>query len=80
MVTYTLIWLFIAVGLWIFGFFLGRCARKLPFIDDRLPWTLSRDQVIRANRQSQRLCGASADKMATLSGMRSLSVILLAAS
>jgi hypothetical protein len=29
----------------VFGFFVGRCARKLPFIDDGLPWTLSRSQI-----------------------------------
>ena len=22
----------------LFGFFVGRCARKLPVIDDKLPW------------------------------------------
>jgi len=27
------------------GFWAGRCARKLPIIDDNLPWTLSRYQV-----------------------------------
>lgn len=30
----------LAAGL--FGFFVGRCARKLPVIDDNLPWTLHR--------------------------------------
>jgi hypothetical protein len=27
------------------GFWIGRCARKLPVIDDKLPWTLHRDQI-----------------------------------
>lgn len=27
------------------GFWIGRCARKLPLIDDKLPWTLRRNQV-----------------------------------
>jgi hypothetical protein len=27
------------------GFWVGRCARKLPIIDDNLPWTLSRSQI-----------------------------------
>jgi hypothetical protein len=25
-----------------FGFFVGRCARRLPVIDDNLPWTMHR--------------------------------------
>jgi hypothetical protein len=52
-VIFTILWLAIAIALCLFGFFLGRCARKLPFIDNRLPWTLSRDQVSRAEQQSQ---------------------------
>jgi hypothetical protein len=27
------------------GFWIGRCARKLPFIDDKLPWTIHRSQI-----------------------------------
>jgi hypothetical protein len=26
----------------LFGFFVGRCARKLPVIDDKLPWAMHR--------------------------------------
>jgi hypothetical protein len=29
----------------LFGFFVGRCARKLPIIDNNLPWTMSRSQA-----------------------------------
>jgi hypothetical protein len=29
----------------ILGFWIGRCARKLPIIDNKLPWTLARNQV-----------------------------------
>jgi hypothetical protein len=29
----------------LFGFFVGRCARKLPIIDDNLPWTMHRSQI-----------------------------------
>ena len=29
----------------LFGFWIGRCARKLPIIDDKLPWTVHRDQI-----------------------------------
>jgi hypothetical protein len=28
----------------LFGFFVGRCARKLPVIDDKLPWAIHRDR------------------------------------
>jgi hypothetical protein len=27
------------------GFWIGRCARRLPIIDDNLPWTLHRNQI-----------------------------------
>jgi hypothetical protein len=29
----------------LFGFWVGRCARKLPIIDDNLPWTLHRGRI-----------------------------------
>jgi hypothetical protein len=29
----------------VFGFFVGRCARKLPIIDNGLPWAISRGQI-----------------------------------
>lgn len=29
----------------IFGFFVGRCARKLPILDDNLPWAVHRSQI-----------------------------------
>ena len=31
----------------VFSFFVGRCARKLPIIDDGLPWAISRSQIPR---------------------------------
>jgi hypothetical protein len=34
-----------SVFMGLLGFWLGRCARKLPIIDDNLPWTLHRDQI-----------------------------------
>lgn len=33
----------------LFSFWLGRCARRLPIIDDNLPWTMSRDQAPRCH-------------------------------
>jgi hypothetical protein len=33
----------------LFSFWVGRCSRKLPTIDNNLPWTISRDQARRCN-------------------------------
>jgi len=38
------LWLTCSFFLCLFSFFVGRCARKLPIIDDGLPWTMSRSQ------------------------------------
>ena len=38
-------WLATSSGMCLFGFFVGRCARKLPFLDDVLPWTMHREGV-----------------------------------
>jgi hypothetical protein len=40
----TILWLAYSFFLCLFSFWAGRCARKLPIIDDKLPWTMSRDQ------------------------------------
>jgi hypothetical protein len=40
---FALVAISLATGL--FGFFVGRCARKLPVIDDNLPWTVHRGQL-----------------------------------
>ena len=34
-----------SVVMGLLGFWIGRCARRLPIIDDNLPWTLHRDQA-----------------------------------
>jgi len=34
-----------SVVMGLLGFWIGRCARRLPIIDDKLPWTLHRSQV-----------------------------------
>ena len=39
-VIYTAMWLLALLGLLIFGFLAGRFSRKLPAIDNALPWTL----------------------------------------
>jgi hypothetical protein len=33
-------WAVSLLGIFLFGFLFGRCARKLPIVDDTLPWTL----------------------------------------
>jgi len=33
-------WAVSLLGVFLFGFLFGRCARKLPIVDDTLPWTL----------------------------------------
>lgn len=38
------LWLICSFFLCLFSFFVGRCARKLPIIDDGLPWAMSRSQ------------------------------------
>jgi hypothetical protein len=43
--TYTFVSLLISFSLGVFGFFVGRCARKLPVIDDKLPWAIHRSQL-----------------------------------
>lgn len=34
-----------SVVMGLFGFWIGRCARKLPIVDDKLPWTVHRNQI-----------------------------------
>jgi hypothetical protein len=44
-VIYTVLLLACSFTLCVFGFFVGRCARKLPILDDNLPWTIHRGQI-----------------------------------
>jgi len=39
-VLYTILWLLASTSLFLFGFLTGRFARKLPIIDNAVPWTL----------------------------------------
>jgi hypothetical protein len=43
--TYALLLLACSATTGLFGFFVGRCARKLPIIDSHLPWTMNRAQL-----------------------------------
>jgi alkanesulfonate monooxygenase SsuD/methylene tetrahydromethanopterin reductase-like flavin-dependent oxidoreductase (luciferase family) len=42
---YAVLLLACSSALCVFGYFVGRCARKLPFLDNNLPWTLRRGQL-----------------------------------
>ena len=39
----------------LFGFFVGRCARRMPIIDDRLPWAIHRGQALAAQSKRRAL-------------------------
>ncbi len=55
----TLIYSFALVAssftLGLFGFFVGRCARRMPIIDDRLPWAIHRGQALAAQSKRRAL-------------------------
>jgi len=40
----------------ILSFWIGRCARRLPIIDDNLPWTISLDQAARCSANCKETC------------------------
>jgi hypothetical protein len=44
-VIYTVLLLACSSILCVFGFFVGRCSRKLPILDDNLPWAIHRGQI-----------------------------------
>ena len=44
-VIYTLVWLAVLVATNLFSFAFGRCGRKLPIIDDGLPWVMHRSTI-----------------------------------
>jgi hypothetical protein len=39
----------------LFGFFVGRCARRMPIVDDKLPWAIHRGQAIAAQSKRRAL-------------------------
>jgi hypothetical protein len=49
------------------GFWIGRCARKLPFIDNNLPWTLSRNQIPTVDGNTPKLRSVHLDGHSELS-------------
>jgi hypothetical protein len=54
LVIYTLTWLACSLSICLLSYFVGRCSRKLPVIDDGLPWVLHRSQVPDAAKGSLR--------------------------
>lgn len=42
----------------LFAFLVGRCGRKLPFLDDRIPWTMRRGQAISDTDDTWTVCKA----------------------
>jgi hypothetical protein len=44
-----------SLTLGLFGFFVGRCARKMPVIDDKLPWAIHRGQALPAQSKRRAL-------------------------
>ena len=49
----TTLWLTSSFFLCLFSFWVGRCGRKLPIVDDKLPWTMSRDHAPRCTRDCE---------------------------
>jgi len=45
-VLYTILWLLASTSLFLFGFLTGRSARKLPIIDNAVPWTLHWGEIL----------------------------------
>jgi len=60
-VTYIILGLAYSFSLSLFSFWVGRCARKLPIIDDKLPWTMSREQAPRCTADCRMQSSAPTD-------------------
>jgi hypothetical protein len=45
------LWIMSLLGIFLFGFLLGRCARKLPIFDETLPWTLHWGEIPRVSER-----------------------------
>lgn len=62
----TALWLACTFLLCVFSFWVGRCARKLPIIDEKLPWTMCRDEASRCTgdcaRERKRQRSAPSDR------------------
>jgi len=60
-VTYIILGLVYSFSLCLFSFWAGRCARELPIIDDKLPWTMSRAQAPRCTADCRTQSSAEPD-------------------
>jgi hypothetical protein len=56
-VFFVFLWMITLPGIFLFGFLLGRCARKLPIVDDTLPWTLHWGETIPQCEEQTLACG-----------------------
>jgi hypothetical protein len=45
------LWIMSLLGIFLFGFLFGRCARKLPIFDETLPWTLHWGEIPRISER-----------------------------
>jgi len=53
-VTYFLIWMGCSLSLNVFSFILGRCARRIPLIDDcMVPWVMHRGAISSGAKSSR---------------------------
>ena len=50
---YALLIIICSFGLGLFGFLLGRCARKIPIVDNRMPWTMSAGEAQRHGEEGK---------------------------
>ena len=55
-IIYVFLWLACTSTLCLFSFWIGRCARRVPIIDDNLPWTMEPLTKPPAVSQSARRC------------------------
>jgi len=60
-VTYIILGLAYSFSLGLFSFWAGRCARKLPIVDDKLPWTMSRAHAPRCTADCKMRNSAPSD-------------------
>jgi hypothetical protein len=58
--TCVFLWAISLLGIFVFGFLFGRCARKLPILDEALPWTLHWGQTAPACERNMAVQGRAA--------------------
>lgn len=58
--TCAFLWAISLLGIFVFGVLVGRCARKLPILDETLPWTLHWGQIERACEPNMAVSGRTA--------------------